>query len=59
MGLERNCRRISQPVADLVFGEVTVLRVWNDTHWEHGMHLHGHHFWVDSMEFGDKALPML
>ena len=46
-------------LADLAFGEVTVLRVWNDTRWEHGMHLHGHHFWVDSKKFGDKALPVL
>ena len=46
-------------LADLAVGEVTVLRVWNDTRWEHGMHLHGHHFWVDSKEFGDKALTVL
>ena len=46
-------------LADLDLGEVTVLRVWNDTRWEHGLHLHGHHFWVDSKEFGEKTLPVL
>ena len=46
-------------LADLAIGEVTVLRVWNNTRWEHGLHLHGHHFWVDSKEFGDKALTVL
>ncbi len=46
-------------LANLALGEVTVLRVWNDTRWEHGMHLHGHHSWVDSKESGDKALPVL
>ena len=46
-------------LADLALGEATVLRVWNDTRWEHSMHLHRHHFWVDSKEFGDRALPVL
>ncbi|MEC7651911.1 MAG: multicopper oxidase family protein [Pseudomonadota bacterium] len=46
-------------LADLDLGEVTVLRVWNDTRWEHGLHLHGHHFWVDTKEFGEKTLPVL
>ena len=46
-------------LADLALGEVTVLRVWNDTRWEHGMHLHGHHFWVDSKEFGENTRPVL
>ena len=45
--------------ADIALGEVTVLRVWNDTRWEHGMHLHGHHFWVDSKEFGENTRPVL
>ena len=47
------------PLADLALGEVTVLRIWNDTQWEHSMHLHGHHFWVDSREFGDKVRSVL
>ena len=46
-------------LADLALGEVAVLRVWNDTRWEHGMHLHGHHFWVASKEFGDTERPVL
>lgn len=39
-------------LAELNTGDVTVLRVFNDTRWEHTMHLHGHHFWVNSREFG-------
>ena len=46
-------------LADLALGEVAVLRVWNDTRWEHAMHLHGHHFWVESREFGDEARQVL
>ncbi|MGC6521044.1 MAG: multicopper oxidase family protein [Candidatus Puniceispirillaceae bacterium] len=46
-------------LADLALGEVAVLRVWNDTRWEHGMHLHGHHFWVQSMEFADAPRDVL
>ena len=46
-------------LADLELGEVAVLRVWNDTRWEHAMHLHGHHFWVESREFGDEARQVL
>ena len=45
-------------LADLALGEVTALRVWNDMRREHGMHLHGHRFWVDSKEFGGKARPV-
>ncbi|MGB2187465.1 MAG: multicopper oxidase family protein [Candidatus Puniceispirillaceae bacterium] len=46
-------------LADLALGEVAVLRVRNDTRWEHGMHLHGHHFWVNSREFGDVSRDVL
>jgi len=46
-------------LADLALGEVAVLRVWNDTRWEHAMHLHGHHFWVASQEFGEEARDVL
>ena len=46
-------------LADLNTGDVTVLRVFNDTRWEHTMHLHGHHFWVKSREFGAAARPVL
>ena len=46
-------------LAELDRGEVTVLRVFNDTRWEHTMHLHGHHFWVASREFGAAARPVL
>ena len=42
-------------LADVALGEVVVLRVWNDSRWPHGMHLHGQHFWVNSLEFG--SLP--
>jgi FtsP/CotA-like multicopper oxidase with cupredoxin domain len=46
-------------LADLALGEVAVLRVRNDTRWEHGMHLHGHHFWVNSREFGGVGRNVL
>ena len=46
-------------LADLALGEVAVLRVWNDTRWEHAMHLHGHHFWVESREFGAESRTVL
>ena len=46
-------------LADLALGEVAMLRVWNDTRWQHSMHLHGHHFWVDSKEFGEMARRVL
>ena len=36
-----------------------VIRAWNDTAWPHAMHLHGHHFWVDSSEFGEKKRALL
>ena len=39
-------------LADVARGETVVLRIWNDTRWEHAMHLHGQHFWVNSREFG-------
>ena len=46
-------------LADLSLGDVVVLKVWNDSRWQHGMHLHGHHFWVASKEFGDTPKPVL
>ena len=46
-------------LAELNRGDVTVLRVFNDTRWEHTMHLHGHHFWVNSREFGADVRPVL
>ncbi|MEX0502860.1 multicopper oxidase family protein [Alphaproteobacteria bacterium LSUCC0719] len=46
-------------LADLSLGEVAILRVRNDTRWEHAMHLHGQHFWVKSREFGDVARDVL
>ena len=48
-----------QMLADLALGEVAVLRVRNDTRWEHAMHLHGHHFWVTSREFGEAGRDVL
>jgi len=35
------------------------LRIWNDSRWEHAMHLHGHHFWVASSEFGHSPRAVL
>ena len=46
-------------LADLALGEVAVLRVRNDTRWEHAMHLHGHHFWVNSREFDEAGRDVL
>ena len=36
-----------------------ILRIWNDTSWEHSMHLHGHHFWVQSREFNESQKVVL
>jgi len=41
-----------QILAELTLGESAMLRIWNDTAWQHAMHLHGQHFWVRSAEFG-------
>ena len=46
-------------IAKLSLGETSILRIWNDTNWDHAMHLHGHHFWVESKEFGDSPKHVL
>ena len=46
-------------LADLALGDVAVLRIWNDSRWQHAMHLHGHHFWVQSREFGETPRWLL
>jgi len=46
-------------LADVALGDVVVLRVKNDSRWEHAMHLHGQHFWVKSREFADMENPVL
>jgi len=46
-------------LANLSLGDTSILRIWNDTKWEHAMHLHGHHFWVESKEFGNKSKKVL
>ena len=39
-------------IADVKINDVVNLKIWNNTRWHHAMHLHGHHFWVYSKEFG-------
>ena len=39
--------------------QIIVLEVWNDTRWSHSMHLHGNHFYVQSMEFENLETPIL
>ena len=46
-------------LADLNLGDTAILRVFNDSRWEHTMHLHGHHFWVKSKEFGKETRGVL
>ena len=46
-------------IAEVELREVVVLKVWNDTAWRHTMHLHGHHFWVQSSEFGAEQPYLL
>ena len=46
-------------LADLNLGDTAILRVFNDTRWEHTMHLHGHHFWVKSKEFRQETHKVL
>ena len=33
-------------------GEIVILKIWNDTSCNHSIHLHGHHFCINSFEFG-------
>ena len=42
----------SYSIADIEIGKIVILKIWNDTSWKHSMHLHGHHFWINSFEFG-------
>ena len=46
-------------LAEVSLGETVILRIWNDTSWEHSMHLHGHHFWVQSREFNESQKVVL
>jgi FtsP/CotA-like multicopper oxidase with cupredoxin domain len=46
-------------LADVNLGDIISLRVWNDSAWPHAMHLHGHHFWVESEEFGQEEKALL
>ena len=46
-------------IANLKLGEIVILRCWNDTRWQHTMHLHGHHFWVNSKEFENLEIDLL
>jgi len=46
-------------LAEVDLGKTVNLRVWNDTSWPHAMHLHGHHFWVKSHEFGGEPKRVL
>ena len=32
-------------LAKINIGQAVSIEVWNDTRWNHAMHLHGHHFW--------------
>ncbi len=46
-------------IAEAKLQDTIILRIWNDTAWRHTMHLHGHHFWVQSREFGQKKRQLL
>jgi len=35
-------------LAKIERGQVVSIEVWNDTRWRHAMHLHGHHFWIQT-----------
>ena len=35
-----------ETIVSAQLGQVVELSLWNDTRWEHAMHLHGHHFWI-------------
>ena len=35
-------------LATLSRNQVASIEVFNDTRWEHAMHLHGHHFWIQT-----------
>lgn len=33
-------------LAKINVGQAVSIEIWNDTRWNHAMHLHGHHFWI-------------
>lgn len=35
-------------LAKINIGQAVSIEVWNDTRWNHAMHLHGHHFWIQT-----------
>ena len=35
-------------LAKIDIGQTVSIEVWNDTRWNHAMHLHGHHFWIQN-----------
>jgi FtsP/CotA-like multicopper oxidase with cupredoxin domain len=35
-------------LAKINIGQTVSIEVWNDTRWNHAMHLHGHHFWIQT-----------
>ena len=38
--------KMHETIVSAQLGQVVELSLWNDTRWEHAMHLHGHHFWI-------------
>lgn len=38
-------------LAEVDLMQTVALDVFNDSRWQHAIHLHGHHFWVKSSEF--------
>ena len=49
----------SYSIADIQIGKIVILKIWNDTSWKHSMHLHGHHFWVKSVEFSKQPKTVM
>ena len=35
-------------LAKIDIGQTVSIEVWNDSRWNHAMHLHGHHFWIQN-----------
>ena len=35
-------------LAKINIGQTVSIEIWNDTRWNHAMHLHGHHFWIQT-----------
>ena len=46
-------------LAKINIGQTVSIEIWNDTRWNHAMHLHGHHFWIQKMALSSTESGIL